>query len=70
MDGDFASGGSGDDKIYGSATLGVKENLFGGTGNDIIKSYDGDDRVYGGPGHDTIEVGADDNYIEGGDGND
>ena len=42
-DGDFASGGSGNDKIYGDAETAFAESLFGGSGHDKIYGYDGAD---------------------------
>ena len=46
-DGDLASGGSGNDKMYGNEVVDHKETMFGGTGHDIIKTYGGADKVYG-----------------------
>jgi Ca2+-binding RTX toxin-like protein len=79
---DFASGGSGDDRIYGNsknmppadpeveADTGFGEALFGGAGNDIIKGYGGIDTLRGGTGHDKVYGGFGDDDIEGNEGKD
>ena len=48
---DFASGGSGNDRLIGSVQ---REVLFGGPGHDIIEGGRGDDKLYGGDGDDFI----------------
>lgn len=49
----FASGGSGDDRIFGSAS----EDIFvGGPGRDLLVGRGGDDSLYGGTGDDRLEV--------------
>jgi Ca2+-binding RTX toxin-like protein len=55
------------------------DQLFGGSGNDIIKGEGGNDSLYGGAGDDQLYGGADEdfliggagnNFLDGGDGND
>ena len=53
-------GTSGDDVIFGSATLG--NQLFGGLGNDAITGGSASDLFSGGLGNDTIEGGGDYDY--------
>lgn len=53
---DFASGGSGNDSIYGDAGEFI-EKLFGGSGDDLIKAYGGEDHLEGGAGNDTLYGG-------------
>lgn len=47
-----------------------RDVVFGGGGNDTIRTGDDRDSVYGGAGDDTIDAGIDDDLIEGGAGND
>ena len=51
-DGDFASGGSGNDRIIASVTGVFSETLLGGPGHDFITAFDGNDKIYGGDGDD------------------
>ncbi len=55
------------------------DQLFGGSGNDLIKGEGGNDSLYGGAGDDQLYGGADEdflfggagnNFLDGGDGND
>ena len=41
--GDFASGGSGNDKIEGDATNAQNEIMFGGPGHDLLYGFEGND---------------------------
>jgi Ca2+-binding RTX toxin-like protein len=80
-----ASGGEGDDKIFGDdhedhieGGAGsdqiwgrrLNDELFGGEGNDTIYAYVGEDVVEGGTGEDTLYGGWHDDILRGGDGND
>ncbi len=47
-----------------------RDEVYGGAGNDTIRTGDDQDMVYGGTGADTIDAGVDDDVIEGGDGDD
>ena len=69
---DFASGGSGNDRIYGQSygNAAHVETVFGGPGHDFIRTYYGDDIVYGGTGADDIDVGYGNDEAHGGAGND
>ena len=60
-DGDFVSGGTGNDMVYGDNAGSFIEYIFGGPGHDIIYSYDGDDEIDGGEGDDFIRAGYGDN---------
>ena len=54
---DYIDGGAGNDSLTGSnATNGPGSNdkLFGGDGNDTMRSLSGDDAIYGGVGNDTL----------------
>jgi RTX calcium-binding nonapeptide repeat (4 copies) len=52
-----ASGGPGNDTIYGTPG---QDDLRGGPGNDVIYSGAGADSVFGGSGFDTCYVGRHD----------
>ena len=69
-DGDFASGGSGNDEILAAETGDFAEILLGGPGHDFIHGYDGNDKLYGGDGDDELLVRKGDNEIHGGNGDD
>jgi hypothetical protein len=59
-----ATGGSGNDQIYGNADantldgLGGNDTLLGAGGNDTLRGGDGDDVIVGGDGADSIQGGA------------
>ena len=63
--GDFASGGSGNDQIYGDRNKAFKETLFGGEGHDLLWGYAGDDTLDGGSGDDRIYGGVGNDKIWG-----
>jgi Ca2+-binding RTX toxin-like protein len=58
--GDIASGGSGDDGLYG---FGGDDQLSGGAGNDLILGNLGADTLTGGGGSDTLLGGKDNDVI-------
>ena len=47
-----------------------RDTVYGGDGNDNIKTGDDNDEIYGGAGNDTIDSGVDDDFVDGGDGDD
>lgn len=47
-----------------------RDTVFGGTGDDTIRTGDDRDLIYGGDGHDVIDAGFDDDVVYGGLGND
>jgi len=47
-----------------------RDVVYGGAGNDTIRTGDDRDTIYGGTGNDYIDAGIDNDYVEGGDGND
>lgn len=47
-----------------------RDTVFGGAGNDTIRTGDDADRIYGGSGDDTIDAGIDNDWINAGTGND
>lgn len=51
----YASGGTGNDELYGSA---FSDFFRGGLGNDTINTYGGNDLVRGGAGSDRITLGT------------
>ena len=58
-------GGDDDNEILGSS----RDDLVNGTeGNDLIRTFRGEDEIYGNGGNDQIFSDEDDDYIEGGDG--
>ena len=44
------------------------DTVQGTEGNDLIRTFLGDDTIYGNGGNDEIRAGEDDDYVEGGDG--
>ncbi|MEM9154616.1 MAG: M10 family metallopeptidase [Cyanobacteria bacterium P01_F01_bin.33] len=71
-----ATGGIGDDTIYGNDQANV---LDGGSGNDELRGFrgrdslagrSGDDKLFGGNDNDTLEGGGDSDTLDGGDGDD
>lgn len=62
-----ASGGSGNDTIYGNSS---SNRLDGGNGNDKIYGGEGGDTIIGGAGNDLIEGGGGADLIDGGLGTD
>jgi len=62
-----ATGGSGDDSIYGND---LSNELIGGAGNDTLYGYNGDDTINGGANDDTIYGGNGADTLIGGAGND
>ena len=67
-------GGAGNDEFWNDfgADSGFAQGLhiFGGSGNDRVDSFDGDNIIYGGSGKDKIKFGDGNNIINGGDGDD
>jgi len=61
--------GDGNDSVDLSGATG-RNDVFGGSGDDVIQGGSGVDVIYGGDGDDTIDGGAGRNYLEGGAGND
>ena len=57
-DGDFGSGGSGNDRLIGTEYI---DNFFGGPGHDIIEGGRGADVIYGEGGNDYLAAVADPN---------
>ena len=57
-DGDYAAGGSGNDKIYGDDENRFSEALFGGDGHDYLHGYRGSDTLDGGAGDDVLRGGS------------
>ena len=55
-----ATGGSGDDTIYGNSLANV---LRGGPGDDVLYGFDGDDTLIGGPGNDLLAGGTGDDVF-------
>ncbi|WP_231625268.1 tandem-95 repeat protein [Vibrio coralliirubri] len=64
---DVASGGGGNDRIYGEEGQDI---IFGGTGNDVLHGGTGNDAVRGGSGDDIIVGGLGDDILVGDDGAD
>jgi Ca2+-binding RTX toxin-like protein len=64
---DYADGGAGNDRIYGSGKV---DSLIGGLGDDKLYGRGGDDQIYGGEGDDHIEDVDGKNYINAGAGDD
>ncbi len=62
-----ATGGSGNDKIYGNSVANV---LDGGFGNDEIFGGEGNDTLYGGQGNDYLNGEAGNDILDGGNGDD
>ena len=65
--------GDGDDDVRGfssSGTVGLRQLIDGGAGNDKLDGDAGNDVVRGGPGNDEVDGGAGDDTVEGGDGDD
>ena len=62
-----ASGGAGNDFIYGNASTNF---LFGNGGFDVLYGFAGSDELFGGGGGDSLFGGAGRDYIEGGAGGD
>ncbi|MBC7281297.1 hypothetical protein [Hoeflea sp.] len=56
-----------DDVLRGRANN-VKEDLFGGAGNDILAGGDGEDKLFGGDGDDLLIDGGRGDLLDGGDG--
>ena len=66
-------GGNVDDILNGGPALGgteIMDQVWGGAGEDWIRTGDGHDIVYGGADDDYVETWSGDDTIEGGDGND
>ncbi|WP_309606193.1 calcium-binding protein [Phenylobacterium sp.] len=62
---------------YASDTLSAKlavlsgsDTIFGGPGDDLLRSYGGNDSVLGGLGNDTLDAGSGSDTVSGGAGND
>jgi hypothetical protein len=62
-----ASGGAGNDFIYGNASTNF---LFGNGGFDVLYGFAGSDELFGGGGGDSLFGGAGRDHLEGGAGND
>ena len=73
---DNASGGDGNDVIYGNMADNIlrggngADSIYGESGNDHIEGGSGSDSLGGGSGDDTIEGGGDNDSIWGDDGHD
>ena len=73
---DNASGGGGNDVIYGNMADNVlrggsgADSIYGESGNDHIEGGSGSDSLGGGSGDDTVEGGGDNDSIWGDDGHD
>ncbi|MFV5383642.1 VCBS domain-containing protein [Acinetobacter junii] len=63
----LASGGEGNDTLYGTTS---NDLIFAGAGNDNIDGGVGNDIIIGGAGDDTLDGGADNDTLIGGAGND
>ncbi len=62
-------GGDDDDDDRNEISTGPEDDVVNGTeGNDLIRTFLGEDRIFGNGGNDEIRAGGDDDYIEGGDG--
>ena len=57
-------GGAGTDKADGN------DQLFGGTGDDVLLGMGGDDKLFGGAGDDILVGGSGNDYLDGGEGKD
>ncbi|MGB5559958.1 MAG: calcium-binding protein [Paracoccaceae bacterium] len=55
------------DKVIGSNRA---DQIWGGGGNDMIKSKGGSDRLFGGGGNDRLKASGGNDLLDGGDGND
>jgi Ca2+-binding RTX toxin-like protein len=62
-----ASGGGGNDRIFGSALANI---INGGGGADVLSGFGGNDIITGGLGNDNMEGGTGNDRLEGGDGDD
>jgi len=69
VDSILANGYDGNDHIDLSDVF-ADAKVFGGNGNDHIKTGAGDDFVYGGDGNDHVQAGDGDDHLHGGAGND
>lgn len=63
-------GQDGDDNIYGDNTTDTDDIIYGGDGDDFIRTWGGNDIVYGGDGIDTIYLDDGNDVAYGGNGND
>ena len=52
------------------AVLSGSDTIFGGSGDDLLRSYGGNDSVLGGLGNDTLDAGSGSDTVSGGAGND
>ena len=64
LEGLDSGGAAGTDKADGN------DQLFGGSGNDVLLGMGGDDKLFGGAGDDILIGGAGNDYLDGGDGQD
>ena len=67
IDGDFISGGDGNDTLQGASG---DDSLDGGAGNDAMSGRSGNDQLTGGAGNDTVLGGFGEDTLQGGLGND
>jgi Ca2+-binding RTX toxin-like protein len=58
----FASGGGGNDTIWGNTN---NDEIYGGDGNDSLFGWTGNDTLYGNRGSDYLNGGAGSDYIQG-----
>jgi len=65
-----AYGNTGNDIIGGSHSTTVRDDLYGGLGDDTIDGWEGDDVLYGEGGNDTIKGWAGNDTLDGGIGDD
>ncbi|WP_146347833.1 Ig-like domain-containing protein [Phaeobacter marinintestinus] len=65
-----ADGGTGDDTLSIAAGIDVNVRFFGGAGEDLLITGDGDDVVEGGAGNDIISTGDGDDIVRAGGGDD
>ncbi len=60
----------GNDRVTVADSVLIPVRVWGGAGNDVIKTGGGNDLLYGEAGNDTLDAGAGSDKLYGGDGND
>ncbi len=63
-------GGDGNDNIQVASNISLNTELYGGTGNDLIKGGSGNNIIVGGTGDDILDGGGNRDLLFGGGGND